>query len=52
MNRALAAARLQVVHPAIILGIPWLIAGISFAINWAVWQLAGLRDEPGASFTL
>jgi hypothetical protein len=51
MNRVLAAARMQVVHPAIIFGIPWLVVGISFAINVAVWGLAGLRDEPGAGFT-
>lgn len=51
MNRVLAAARLQVVHPAIILGIPWLVVGISFAINWAVWSLADLRDEPDAGLT-
>lgn len=51
MNRVLAAARLQVVHPAVILGIPWLVVGISFAINVAIWGLAGLRDEPGAGFT-
>jgi hypothetical protein len=51
MNRVLAAARLQVVRPQIILGIPWLVVGISFAINWAVWVLADLRNEPGAGFT-
>jgi hypothetical protein len=51
MNRVLAAARIQVVHPAVILGIPWLVVGISFAINVAIWGVAGLRDEPGAGFT-
>ena len=51
MNRVLAAARIQVVHPLMIFGIPWLVVGISFAINWAIWGLAGLRDEPGAGFT-
>jgi hypothetical protein len=51
MNRVLAAARLQVVRPQIILGIPWLVVGISFAVNWAVWVLADLRNEPGAGFT-
>jgi hypothetical protein len=51
MNRVLAAARLQVVHPQIILGIPWLVVCISFAINWAVWRVADLRNEPEAGFT-
>ncbi|WP_116449334.1 hypothetical protein [Blastococcus litoris] len=51
MNRVLAAARLQVVHPLVILGIPWLVVGISFAINVAIWGLAGLRDVPEAGFT-
>lgn len=51
MNRVLAAARLQVVHPLVILGIPWLVVGISFAINVAIWGLAGLRDVPDAGFT-
>ena len=51
MNRVLAAARLQVVHPAVILGIPWLVVGTSFAINWAVWRLADLRSESEAGLT-
>jgi hypothetical protein len=51
MNRVLTAARLQVVHPLVILGIPWLVVAISFAINWAVWALADLRNQPGAGFT-
>jgi hypothetical protein len=51
MNRVLAAARIQVVHPAVIFGIPWLVVGISFAINVAIWGLAGLREVPDAGFT-
>jgi len=51
MNRVLAAARIQVVHPAVIFGIPWLVVGISFAINVAIWAVAGLGDEPEAGFT-
>ncbi|GAA3177284.1 hypothetical protein GCM10010531_33740 [Blastococcus jejuensis] len=51
MNRVLTAARLQFVHPLVVLGIPWLVVSISFAINWAVWALADLRDQPGAGFT-
>jgi hypothetical protein len=48
MNRVLTAARLQVVHPAIILGIPWLIALSSFVINWAIWGLTVVGEEPNA----
>jgi hypothetical protein len=51
MNRVLAAARLQVVHPLVIFGVPWLVASTSFAINWAVWALADLRAQPDAGFT-
>ena len=36
MNRVLTAARLQLVRPLVILGVPWLIGVLSFAINWAV----------------
>jgi hypothetical protein len=48
MNRVLSAARLQLIHPAAILGIPWAIAASSFVINWGVWSLADLRDQPDA----
>lgn len=51
MNRVLSAARLQIVHPAMIFGIPWLVVAISFAINWAIWALADLRSVPDAGFT-
>jgi hypothetical protein len=51
MNRVLAAARLQLVHPAVILGVPWAIVASSFAINWAIWSLADLQNEPGDDFT-
>ena len=46
MNRVLTAARLNLVHPLVTLGMPWLIAGISFAINLAIWHLtpAGAHD--------
>ena len=46
MNRVLTAARLNLVHPLVTLGMPWLIAGLSFAINLAVWHLtpAGAQD--------
>jgi hypothetical protein len=42
MNRITAAARLHLVHPLIILGIPWSIVGVSFAINLALWGVADL----------
>jgi|tagenome__1003787_1003787.scaffolds.fasta_scaffold20545772_2 hypothetical protein len=51
MNRVLTAARLQLVHPAVILGIPWAIVASSFAINWAIWSLADLQHQPGTDFT-
>jgi hypothetical protein len=39
MNRVLQAAHLHLIHPLSILGIPWLVVGISFAINVAIWHL-------------
>jgi hypothetical protein len=51
MNRTLQAARLQLVHPAVILGMPWVIVASSFAINWAIWSLADLQHQPGGAFT-
>jgi hypothetical protein len=48
MNRVLTAARLQLVHPLVILGMPWLIAFSSFGINWLIWRIAGLGDQPDA----
>jgi len=49
MNRILGAARLQVMHPLVAVGIPWLVVGTSFAINLAVWGLGDLGDEPGGT---
>jgi hypothetical protein len=51
MNRVLTAARLQLVHPAVILGIPWAVVASSFVINWGVWSLADLQHQPGDDFT-
>jgi hypothetical protein len=51
MNRVTAAARLHLINPLVMVGIPWLVVAISFAINVAVWGLADLRDEPGTGFT-
>ncbi|SFF91639.1 hypothetical protein [Blastococcus tunisiensis] len=47
MNRVLAAARLHLIHPLVILGVPWLVVGIAFAINWALWSTAGLDEASG-----
>ncbi|MGY2066982.1 hypothetical protein [Blastococcus sp. SYSU DS0619] len=50
MNRILSAARLHVVHPLVILGVPWVVVGISFAINVALWGSVGIgEDDPGAT---
>jgi hypothetical protein len=50
MNRVLAAARLNLVHPLITLGMPWLIVSLSFGINLAIWHLTPVSDE-GGGFT-
>lgn len=47
MNRVLQAARLHLIHPLVILGIPWLVGGISFAINLAVWHLTPAGEDDG-----
>ena len=47
MNRVLAAARLQLVHPMVILGVPWMVGALSFAINWAVWRIVDIRSLEG-----
>ncbi|MCZ2858649.1 hypothetical protein [Blastococcus sp. VKM Ac-2987] len=50
MNRVLSAARLHVVHPLVILGVPWVVVGISFAVNLALWGSVGIGvDDPGAT---
>jgi hypothetical protein len=51
MNRVLAAARLHLIHPLLGLGVPWLVVGISFAVNWLIWDFADLQHQPGADFT-
>jgi hypothetical protein len=45
MNRVLAAARLHLIHPLVGLGVPWLVVGVSFAINWLIWDFADLRHQ-------
>ena len=47
MNHVLAAARLQLVRPTVILGVPWMIGAVSFAINWAVWRVVDIRSLEG-----
>ncbi|MGY2126819.1 hypothetical protein [Blastococcus sp. SYSU DS0617] len=50
MNRVLQAARLHLIHPAMMLGMPWLIVGISFALNLATWYvIASGDDESGVT---
>jgi hypothetical protein len=51
MNRVVAAARLHLVHSLVALGVPWLVVGISFAVNWLIWHFADLQHQPGANFT-
>jgi hypothetical protein len=51
MNRVLAAARLQTVHPLVIFGVPWMVGGISFVINWAIWALADIAEQDPNNFT-
>lgn len=47
MTRVLQAARLHLIHPLVILGIPWLVVSISFAINLAVWHLTPAGEDNG-----
>lgn len=47
MNRVLQAARLHLIHPLVILGIPWLVVSISFAINLAVWHVTPAGEDDG-----
>lgn len=49
MSRVLQAARLHVVHPLVILGMPWVIVFSSFAINEAIWGFGHLADQPGGT---
>ena len=47
MSRVLTAARLHLVNPVMMLGIAWLVAGISFAINVAIFGLTPAGAEQG-----
>ena len=47
MNRVLQAARLHLINPLVMLSVPWLVVGISFAINVAVWALTPAGEDDG-----
>jgi hypothetical protein len=47
MNRVLKAARLHLINPLVILGVPWLVVAISFAINVAIWSLTPAGEQDG-----
>jgi hypothetical protein len=47
MDRVLKAARLHLIHPLVILGIPWVVVAISFAINVAIWSLTPAGEQDG-----
>ncbi len=47
MTRVLQAARLHLIHPAVMLGIPWLVVGVSFALNLATWYLTPAGEDDG-----
>ncbi|WP_369132191.1 hypothetical protein [Modestobacter sp. I12A-02662] len=49
MNRLLAVARMHLVHPLVILGVPWMVVGISFAINLPIWALGDIAEQAGDS---
>jgi hypothetical protein len=52
MNRVLAVTRMQLVHPALTVGIPWAIVASSFAINLAIWGVGDVADQaPGDGST-
>ena len=51
MSRIVSAARLQLAHPLVVLGVPWLVVATSFAINLAIWGLADIGRQPDSSYT-
>ena len=52
MNRVAAVARMQLVHPALSIGVPWAVVASSFAINLAIWGLGDVAaTAPGDGFT-
>lgn len=48
MSRLLTAARLHLVNPLVMIGIPWLVAGIAFAINLALYALTDAGEQENA----
>jgi hypothetical protein len=51
VNRVLSAARLHLVHPLVVFGVPWMVGTISFVINWAIWALADVAEHDPNNFT-
>lgn len=49
MNRVLQAARLHVVHPLVILGVPWMVVASSFVINELIWGFGHLAEQSSSS---
>lgn len=47
MTRVMQAARLHLIHPTMMLVIPWLVVTISFAINLATWHLTPAGEDDG-----
>jgi len=47
MNRVLLAVRLHFVHPLVAIAMPWVIVGLAFAINLAIWHLTPAGAEDG-----
>ncbi len=51
MTRVLQAARLHLINPLVILGVPWLVVSVSFAINVAVWHLTPAGEQHSGGVT-
>ena len=50
MNRVVGVVRLHQAHPLVIFGVPWMVVGISFVINVAIWGLADIAaQDPDAT---
>ncbi|RBY77581.1 hypothetical protein DQ238_14285 [Geodermatophilus sp. TF02-6] len=47
----LAAARLHLVNPLQVLGIPWGIVALSFGVNLVIWALTDVGSQPTGGFT-
>ncbi|GAB3351747.1 hypothetical protein [Modestobacter lapidis] len=51
MNRVLGGARVHLAHPLVILGVPWMVVSISFAINVAIWGLVDVAAQDANAAT-